>query len=281
MKDELSIALDAQTKLAVAAADCTAAAGDLARAHLSGPVASHYLAQALAGAALLGAECSEPDETVTFRLDCPGPLEGFLVEATAAGTLRGYTKKKILDGFDGLGTPKDAAVLGSSGTFQVIRSVPGAIRCSGTVAVPFAGGRQSIASGLDAFFADSLQRRVRTALVSAAGDDGVPVCARGLMVECPPDGDGDAFTRVAEAFASGVAAKALASGSAPVRTLLKKIGLPAAEIRRTKPLSFSCRCSAERAAAMLAALSPEERDALPPSVDITCHMCGRTWTVSR
>ena len=33
------------------------------------------------------------------------------------------------------------------------------------------------------------------------------------------------------------------------------------------------------AAAMLAALPPEERRALPPKVDVTCHMCGRTWTV--
>jgi hypothetical protein len=31
---------------------------------------------------------------------------------------------------------------------------------------------------------------------------------------------------------------------------------------------------------MLAALSPEERAALPPTIDITCHMCGRTFTVN-
>ena len=27
------------------------------------------------------------------------------------------------------------------------------------------------------------------------------------------------------------------------------------------------------------ALSPEERASLPPKVDVTCHMCGRTFTV--
>ena len=280
MKDELTIALDAQTKLAVTAADCTSASGSLARAHLSGPTASHYLAQALAGVSLLGSECSEDDEAVTFRLDSPGPLEGFLAEATVAGTLRGYTKKKILDEFDGLGAPKDQAVLGKSGTFEVIRSVPGKILGSGAVAVEIAR-RQAVAAGLDAYFAQSLQRRVRTAVVSAAGDDGVPVYARGLMVECPPDGDADAFARVAEAFASGAAAKALSSAAVSFRTLLKKLGLPQAEVRQTKPLSFACRCSAERATAMLAALPPAERESLPSEVDITCHMCGRTWTVGK
>ena len=279
MKDELTIALDAQTKLAVTAADCTAAAGSLARAHLSGPTASHYLAQALAGAALLGAECSAPDETVTFRLDCPGPLEGFLTEATVAGTLRGYTKKKILNDFDGIGTPKDPVVLGASGTFEVIRSVPGSILGSGAVAIGI-GKRHAVAAGLDAYFAQSLQRRVRTAVAAAAGDDGVPVYARGALVECPPDGDAAAFAAVAETFASGAVQKALATATVSARTLLKKLGLPQAEVRRTDPLSFACRCSAERAEAMLAAIPEAERAALPPQIDVTCHMCGRTWTVA-
>ena len=277
MNDERIQALDPATKLSVVLCDCTVAAGALARGHLSGPTASYYLAEALAGVALLGAETSQDEETVTFRLDCPGPLGGFLVEATAAGTLRGYTKQKILNDFDGLGAPKDAKVLGETGTFEIIRSIPGAILASGAVAV---GKKVGVADGLDAFFAQSLQRRVRTAVAAAAGDDGVPVYARGALVECPPDGDASAFEAVAETFASGAVQKALASGTASARTLLKKLGLPHAEVRSTTPLSFACRCSAERAAAMLAAIPEAERAALPPQLDVTCHMCGRTWTVS-
>ena len=278
MKDELIEILDSATKIAVLCADVTSAAVQLARGHLSGPTASYYLAEALAGVALLGAETAQEAETVTFRLDCPGPLEGFLVECTAAGTLRGYTKKKILNDFDGLGAPKDAQVLGGSGTFEIIRSIPGAILSSGTVATAWKEG--AVAAGLDAYFDQSLQRRVRTAVAASVGDDGVPLFARGLLAECPPDGDAAAFAQVAAVFASGAAARALASGAAAPRTLLKKLGLPQAEIRRTRALSFACRCSAERAAAMVAAIPPDERASLPPTLDITCHMCGRTWTVT-
>ena len=278
MKDELIEILDPASKIAVLCVDCTTAAGQLARGHLSGPTAAHYLAQALAGVALLGAETSQKEETVTFRLDCPGPLEGFLVECTAAGTLRGYTKKKILNDFDGMGTPKDVKVLGETGTFEIIRSIPGMILSSGTVATAWT--KDAVAAGLDAFFDQSLQRRVRTAVAAAANDDGVPVYARGLLAECAPDGDATVFEQVAEVFASGAAAKALAVGAAAPRTLLKKLGLPHAEIRKTSPLSYACRCSAERAAAMLAAIPPDERATLPPTLDITCHMCGRTWTIS-
>ena len=281
MNDERIQVLDPVTKLSVVLCDCTAAARDLARAHLSGPTASHYLAQALAGVSLLGAETSQDEETVTFRLDCPGPLGGFLVEATAAGTLRGYTKLKILNDFDGLGAPKDVQVLGETGTFEIIRSVPGEILASGAVAIGLATRRsRMVAQGLDAFFAQSLQRRVRTEVAAAAGDDGVPAYARGALVECPPDGDAAAFETVAEVFASGAIQKALASATVSVRTLLKKLGLPHAEVRSTTPLSFACRCSAERAEAMLAAIPEAERAAFPPQLDVTCHLCGRTWTVS-
>ena len=295
MNDERILALDPASHISAVLCDCTAAARDLARAHLSGPTASHYLAEALAGVSLLGAETSQDEETVTFRLDCPGPLGGFLVEATAAGTLRGYTKLKILNDFDGLGAPKDSKVLGETGTFEIIRSVPGEILASGAVAVAAAEkvgvaaaekvgvaalrGR-IISQGLDAFFAQSLQRRVRTAVAAAAGDDGVPAYARGALVECPPDGDAAAFAAVAEVFASGAVQKALASSAVSARTLLKKLGLPHAEVRRTDPLSFACRCSAARAEAMLAAIPEAERAALPPQLDVTCHMCGRTWTVA-
>ena len=280
MVNERVDVLDAATRLSVTLADCAGAAAQLARGHLSGPVASVYLAEALAGAALLGAESSRDGEMVTFRLDAPDSrLGGFLVEASAEGTLRGYTKRKTLGDLDGLGAPKDGVVLGKTGTFEVIRSVPGEILASGAVGVAFEGRQGYVAQGLDAYFAQSLQRRVRTALVGSAGDDGVPVLARGVMVECPPDGDEEAFEAVAASFASGAAAKAISGPGLSPRTVLKKLGLPQAEVRRTAPLSFACRCSAERAAALLASLPPEERKALPASVDVTCHMCGRTWSV--
>ena len=281
MKDERILAVDAQSRITVVAVDCTSAAADLSRAHLSGPTASTYLAQALAGVAMLGVETSRTDETVTLRLDCQGPLEGFLVECTEKGTLRGYTKKKILDDFDG-GRFKDADVLGKTGTVSVVRSIPGSVLASGSVGIGFAHrkGVPAVAEALDAYFAQSLQRRVRTALYGAAGEDGVPAIARGVMVECPPDGDPAAFEKAVALFDDGTASKAISGATCAARTLLRKLGLALAEMREGKDMSFACRCSRERAQGMLDALPPADRAALPPTVDITCHLCGRTWTVA-
>ena len=257
MKDCREEWFDAEKKVAVTIVDVTSAAQELARGHLAGPTAAHYLTEALASVALLGGEMSEKDETVILQAKCSGPLGGYNVECTAAGTLRGYTEKKVLDGFDGLGRPKDRMVLGDQ-QIQVTRSVPGRILSQG------------ISTSLDGYFAGSLQRKACLKVEAAVSDEVEILEARGVLVEDLPDAKGPMVCCKTDEL------KSLAVAS---RTVLKQLGLDKAELKRTTPLKFACRCSPDRAVAMLAALSEEERKSLPPTIDITCHMCGKTFTV--
>ena len=255
MKDCRETWYDAEKKVAVTVVDVTSAAQDLARAHLCGPTAAHYLAKGLAAVALLGGETSEPGETVSVQMKCTGPLGGLNVECTREGTLRGYTEKKILDDFDGLGAPKDKAVLGDC-QIQVTRSVPGRILSQG------------ISSSLDGYLAGSLQRKATIQLEASVSDEVEILEARGILVEELPDASGTGVL--------GVRFKSLAVA---VRNLLKQLGLERATLKGTAPLAFGCRCSAERARASLAALSAGERQTLPPTIDVTCHMCGKTYVI--
>ena len=257
MKDCREEWFDAEKKVAVTIVDVTSAAQELARGHLAGPTAAHYLTEALASVALLGGEMSEKDETVILQAKCSGPLGGYNVECTAAGTLRGYTEKKVLDGFDGLGKPKDHMVLGDQ-QIQVTRSIPGRILSQG------------ISTSLDGYFAGSLQRKACLKVEAAVSDEVEILEARGVLVEDLPDAKGPMVCCKTDEL------KSLAVAS---RNVLKQLGLDKAELKRTTPLKFACRCSPDRAVAMLAALSEEERKSLPPTIDITCHMCGKTFTV--
>ena len=273
MKDCREEWYDAEKKVAVTIVDVTGAAQELARGHLAGPTAAHYLTEALASVALLGGEMSEADETVILQAKCSGPLGGYNVECTAAGTLRGYTEKKVLDGFDGLGKPKDRMVLGDQ-QVQVTRSVPGKILSQG------------ISTSLDGYLAGSLQRKAVLRTEVAVNDEVEILEARGLMVEILPDSKLGSLGSVGSAGSiSNDPLLTLLDPKHPVklavasRNILKQLGLERAELKRTTPLKFACRCSPDRALAMLAALSEEERKSLPPTIDITCHMCGRTFTV--
>ncbi len=257
MKDCREEWYDKDAKVAVTIVDVTSAAQELARGHLAGPTAAHYLTEALVSVALLGAEMSEKDETVILQAKCSGPLGGYNVECTAQGTLRGYTEKKVLDGFDGLGKPKDKMVLGDQ-QIQVTRSVPGRILSQG------------ISTSLDGYFAGSLQRKACLKVEAAVSDEVEILEARGILVEDMPDAKGPMVCCKTDDL------KSLAVAS---RNILKQLGLEKAELKKTTPLKFACRCSPDRAVAMLSALSEEERKALPPTIDITCHMCGKTFTV--
>ena len=257
MKDCREEWYDAEKKVAVTIVDVTGAAQELCRGHLCGPTAGHYLTEALASVALLGAEMSEKDETVILQAKCSGPLGGYNVECTAKGTLRGYTERKILDGFDGMGKPRDRMVLGDQ-QIQVTRSVPGKILSQG------------ISTSLDGYFAGSLQRKACLKVEAAVSDEVEILEARGILVEDLPDAKGPMTCCKTDDL------KSLAVAS---RNILKQLGLDKAELRKTTPLKFACRCSPDRAVAMLSALGEEERKSLPPTIDITCHMCGKTFAV--
>ena len=233
---------DRKGKVAVTAVDVTGAAQALAGGHLSGPTSAYFLARACAAAALLGAETSEKDETVILQMKCTGPLGGFNVECTAEGTLRGYTEKKTLEGFDGLGTPDPKLVLGDR-QIQVTRSIPGKILSQG------------ISNSLDGYLAGSLQRKAVIYTAAELTDDVTVRFARGLMIEVMPD------------------------SAASIADYGEDFDFSGFELRRVRPLRFACRCSPDRALAMLAALPESEKANLPESLDITCHMCGRTFTV--
>jgi redox-regulated HSP33 family molecular chaperone len=278
MKDQLIQALDVKKGISAIVVDCSTAAIQLARGHLSGPVASNCLSQALSAVSMLGTELDANEEVVSFKMTCSGPLGGFLVESTKSHTLRGYTNKKIFEDFDGLGTPKDSKLIGPGATFEIIRSVPGKITASGSVAIEISEkDENSIARGLEECFTRSFQRRAKIALATMSEDGGVPIFARGVLVECMPDGDIEAYAEISKLFDDGTILKSMSSQMFSSSSLLKKLPSVKMELRSEEPVSFMCRCSAERAASMIASL-PDKSD-LPPTLDVTCHMCGRTWTI--
>ena len=275
MKDCREEWFDAEKKVAVTIVDVTSAAQELARGHLAGPVSTHFLTEALASVALLGAEMSEKDETVILQMKCKGPLGGYNVECTSEGTLRGYAEKKILEDFDGLGKPDARKVIGEA-QIQVTRSVPGRILSQG------------ISASLDGYLAGSLQRKACLKTEVSVSDEVEILEARGVLVEILPDskigslqseGSGGPEGTEKDPLLPLLDTKDPIRLSVASRNILKRLGLDKAELRKTTPLKFACRCSPDRAIAMLAALSEEERQALPPTIDITCHMCGKTFTV--
>jgi molecular chaperone Hsp33 len=256
--------------------EVTDSARELERSHLCGPTAGLIQAEALAGVALLGTDLTEPDETVTLGMRVTGPLVGLLVETCTEGGLRGYTQVKVMNDLDAAEELDTSAAMGDQAEVQVIRSTPGKILASASMDVTPA----SVSRSVEAYYKQSLQRQVlvqTSALAYGAFIDS----ARGLLVECLPDGDLATFRRIEELFTDGTILECL-DAAASLETICSTLGLDDCTIEEVVPLRFACRCSVDRVQGMLSGLPTEDLQAVlekAEPVQIFCHMCGKGFRV--
>ena len=250
---------DPDLKVSVIMVDVTEAAQTLARNHLCGPTSAAALAEALAAAAALSFEAIEPEESLTIQMACSGPLQGLAVECTSQGILRGFTNRKILEDFDGV-EPYDRERVCGTRQLTIARSIPGRILTQG------------VANSINNYLTQSLQRNAKFTVEVTVTEDVVVHSAIAVLIDALPD----SAVNVSELSARGQKGASLAVSE---RTILSRLGLKNAILKETLPLKFGCRCSRERALATLQTVPPEERASLPESIDVTCHMCGRTYTI--
>jgi molecular chaperone Hsp33 len=274
--DSLVSAFSPSARITVVHVEVTDSARELERSHLCGPTAGLIQAEALAGVALLGAELSQPDETVTLRLRVSGPIGGVLVEAASDGGLRGFTQVKVMNDLDACEELDASAALGELAEVQIIRSVSGKMLSSGSTDVSPA----SVIRGLEQYYRQSLQRQVLVQ-ISALAYGGFIDGARGVLIECLPDGNREIFNRISRYVEDGTVLECLEASASPA-TLCETIGLEDCVFQQPKPLRFACRCSQGRVESMLSGMPTGDLAALVQEnrpAQIFCHMCGKGFQV--
>jgi len=256
------------------AVDVTETSRILASRHLCGPTAGLALAEGLTAAALLSNQATAPDEAVSLHLLCDGPLQGLLVEALGCGSLRGYTRRKVLNDFDGNATIESAPAFGATGQAHIIRTLPGRILNEASLAIKAPFCRLAVARYLN----QSLQIPAAVAIRVIATPERL-ISARGWLAERMPDTDPNIFIRILEHFDQHAVYNTLGE-SADMDVLCRQFDLPDIEKMETRELRFQCRCSRERALSSFIAFKNEERQNMIASGEpqhVTCHMCGEDY----
>jgi len=257
-------------------ADVTESAATLERRHLSGPAAGIVLGRALAAVALLHPNLARADEVLSMQLKTDGPIGGFLVEVNAAGDLRGYTYRKILDDFDGLHDIDVSPLLGSDGTIAVIHS--NSDRVLGIAKLP--GHPPGIRMLLERYLSQSLQIASGVSLTTLSRE-GFLKRSTGLVVQKMPTSDADEFDRVAARFREATVGKFLES-SDRLEDFRELLRVPDLESVESTPLRFRCGCTYEKIRAVVATLPLAEISAILDRGEaqrVVCHFCGETFAV--
>jgi molecular chaperone Hsp33 len=132
--------------------------------------------------------------------------------------------------------------------------------------------------GLEQYDRHSLQRQVLVQ-ISALAYGGFIDGARGLLAECLPDGDREAFERMRRLVEDGTVLECLEASASP-RALCGTLGLDDCAFQESRPLKFACRCSESRVDAMLAGMPSADLEALVREerpARVFCHMCGKGY----
>ncbi|HVZ73932.1 MAG TPA: Hsp33 family molecular chaperone HslO [Polyangia bacterium] len=268
----------------------TDVAREAIRRHGATGAAVVALARGLTSGLLL-ATLTKDDERATLQLLGDGPLGGITVDATAAGTARGYVRNP-----DDARAPIDLAAprpsvaraVGTRGVVSVVRDVG--------LREPFSGQTEIVSGEVDEdcehYLTTSEQIESALRCETVLAPDGSLVAAAGVLVQALPGGRGVRGVLAARAhFEDGALQRALASAPPDAQTLVERMlddggsgfgeALGPVVTLDARPVRFHCPCTRERAAASIALLGAAEIASMileDGQAEVACNFCRSRHT---
>ena len=249
--------------------------------HELGILETLALGHAYLGACLMSASLKGKDR-LRLLVDCSGPIKGLVVEANAAGEVRGFLKnvpipvEKPLQDFN-------LSPFFGAGFLSVTRTLADGKQ-------PFTGkvmmvhGR--LAKDLAHYYLTSEQIPTSFSLSVKFDSQGNVAAAGGMFLQAMPDAD-DAVVRqiedrVLEMPSIGVV---LAKGTAPEDVVRTHLGDYAPRFIDRRKVGFICHCNRDQIRNLLTLLPIDElRDIQnkgPFPVEIRCHHCNTRYAFDR
>jgi molecular chaperone Hsp33 len=268
----------------VVAADTTDLVREALERHATSRTAGAALGRTLTAAILLShVLLKDRRDRVTLKLEGGGPLGGVIADAGLDGTVRGYVRVPSVELPPRADGKLDVGgAVGRLGDIEVTRS-------HAPTGDPYASSVRltsgEIAEDVAVFLARS-EQIPSAVLLGVSFDGGAEPTVRaagGIVLQPLPGADDAALTLLeANVRAFGQLTESLHNGSLMVamEELTWGLGLELLT-REPLPLSFSCRCSDEKALEALAYFAPEERERMigeEGGAEVVCHWCGeRRW----
>lgn len=275
--DQLIYGFSKEKKISLTFANVTDTAVELERKHLSGPTAGRLLGESLVAVALLSVELGEKSEKVSLQMQVSGQIGGCFVDATRDGKLRGYTRQKILNDFDGSDTTPLEDVLGDAGSITIIHSNNKKIISQDRIPCNPPNLRHGIAK-----YYNDLHKKPTAIEICANSNAHYLHNAKGILLTRMPEGSPEDFVPMLEKFNDKSVFKALEQ-EADIKQISKLIGLNDLEMIDTRPLAFQCTCSHEKVVYSVSCLPTDElNDMLEAGEkpEATCNFCNETYRVS-
>jgi len=281
MTDQLIGFLTENGDFRVVTAVTVGLANDIRKRHGCSFRVTDAMSRFVTGTVLLASNLKGTDAIAAY-LNCSGPIQGLRAEANALGHVKGFPLVPGA-GVDELDADyvMDLTQLLGYGQLTVTRTVTGGrAPVSGTVAV----SEGELAIAFSRYLLQSEQVHSATLLGNYLAPDGTVTLSGGLLVQAMPGVTEDALKRMEDALAAlPPVHEVLQEADDPGQMAL--LMLPQWGLRRvlTRPISFRCSCSFEKAIRVLQAMDPESRDSVrgpDGQFHVRCEYCGQAWSVA-
>jgi molecular chaperone Hsp33 len=280
--DKLIHATAAGGTVRILSAITTDVVTEAVRRHQTSPTASAALGRVLTGTLLMASTLKDFDR-LSVKIDCNGPIEGIIAEATRDGGVRGYVKNtdaELPARDDG---KFDVGGIIGEGTFYVIRESGfdiGLHRDPYVGSVPIVSGE--IAEDFAYYLAKSEQIASAVLLgVLLQNSEPYVKAAGGILVQMMPGANEHMITMIEDTIAHAPHLTSVIHENATPRDLARlALGEIDFEVLEERDVSFRCNCSIERARTLIAALGPVEVESMlaeDKGAVMSCGFCSEVY----
>ena len=267
-------------KIRVFAVRTTNIVEELRRRHDTFPTATAALGRTLSVGAMMGAML-KGKERLTIQVKGDGPIGQIVVDANAAGELRGYVDNpQAHHGSNEKGKLDVAGAVGTSGNIYVTKDLG--------LKEPYRGSSPIISGELAEdftyYFAVSEQTPSAVGVGVLVENDNSVLQAGGFIVQLLPGLTDAEITRLEQAIANMPTVTTLMAEGAAPEDLLKRVVGDDLVIHDTMPLVFQCQCSEEKVEQTLISLGEAELRGIieeDGKAEVVCHFCNEAYAFGR
>ncbi|NJP39334.1 Hsp33 family molecular chaperone HslO [Alkalicoccus luteus] len=279
-KDYLVKALAYDDKVRIYAMRSTDMVKEAARRHKTWRTVTAALGRAITAGTMMGAML-KGDEKLTIKIEGSGPASPIIIDATAAGTARGYVSNSFVDPErHSSGKLNVAGAVGTEGNLSVVKDL--GMRDHFTGSVPLVSGE--LGEDFTYYFATSEQTPSSVGLGVVIGSEDVVEGAGGFILQIMPGATDEILDEV----------EARLQTLPPVSTMIKRGDTPeqiveqltggSYRILETQDTRFECTCSKERISTALHSIDENELKAMiheDEGAETTCHFCNEQYLFSK
>ncbi|BBI30681.1 Hsp33 family molecular chaperone HslO [Cohnella abietis] len=276
MKDEIIRGTAWNNGIRVFAARMTELVGELQRRHGTFPTATAALGRTATVSAMMGFML-KGNEKLTVQVKGDGPLGQIVVDANAAGEVRGYVDHpEVHLASNNQGKLDVAGAVGRSGFVHVTKDL--GLKEPYRGSVPIISGE--LAEDFTLYFADSEQSPSAVGLGVLVDADGSVLHAGGYIVQVLPGLADDQLVRLEQAVANMPQVTALLDQGETLESILQFLVGEDLTIHNSIEPVFKCKCSRERFEKALITLGKKEILSLieeDGQAELHCHFCNEKY----